>query len=140
LGLPGAARRWEDGDMIEHLSMGVPDLDRSGRFYDAILTPLGYVRLFTNPRSIGYASPGAQDEAFALLPMGERARLPGEGWHIAFKAPTHAAVDDFHASALQQGATDEGAPGLRPQYGPSYYAAFVRDLDGIRLEAVCIER
>jgi catechol 2,3-dioxygenase-like lactoylglutathione lyase family enzyme len=126
--------------MLEHLSMGVPDLARSGGFYDAILAPLGYIRLFTNQRSIGYAAAGAIDESFALLAAGERASPPGEGWHIAFKAATHAAVDAFHRSALEQGATDEGAPGLRPLYGPSYYAAFVRDLDGVRLEAVCIQR
>jgi catechol 2,3-dioxygenase-like lactoylglutathione lyase family enzyme len=125
--------------MIEHVSMGVPDLARSGRFYDAILEPLGYVRLFTNQRSIGYGAPGAKDESLAILAAGERASPPGEGWHVAFKAPTRSAVDTFHASALQHGATDEGAPGLRPHYGPGYYAAFVRDPDGHRLEAVCIE-
>lgn len=124
--------------MIEHISMGVPDLSRAGEFYDAILAPLGYVRLFTNQRSIGYALPGATDESFAILAAGERARPPGEGWHVAFKAPTHEAVDAFHAAALRHGASDEGGPGLRPSGGPTYYAAFVRDPDGHRLEAVCI--
>lgn len=125
--------------MIEHLSMGVPDLQRAGGLYDAALGALGYVRLFTNARSIGYSLPGARDEAFALLAAGERARPPGEGWHVAFKAPTRAAVDAFHARALEHGAVDEGAPGLRPNLGTNYYAAFVRDLDGHRLEAVCID-
>src|SRR5688572_33055754 len=111
--------------MIEHVSMGVPDLERSGRFFDAALAPLGYVRLFTSSRSIGYAAPGAKDEAFAVLAAGEQAAPPGEGWHIAFKAPTPAAVDAFHAGALASGGTDDGAPGLRPQFGESYYAAFV---------------
>ena len=124
--------------MIEHVSMGVPDLARSGRFFDAALGALGYVRLFTNSRSIGYAVPGAADEAFALLAAGERAAAPGEGWHIAFKAPTQAAVDAFFVGALAHGGTDDGAPGLRPQFGESYYAAFVRDPDGHRIEAVCI--
>lgn len=113
-------------------------MERSGRFFDAALAPLGYVRLFTNSRSIGYAAPGAKDEAFAVLAGGERAAPPGEGWHIAFKAPTRVAVDGFHAGALAHGGTDDGAPGLRPQYGESYYAAFVRDPDGHRIEAVCI--
>ena len=118
--------------------MGVPDLARSGRFFDAALGALGYGRLFTNSRSIGYAVPGAKDEAFAVLAAGERAAAPGEGWHIAFTAPTRAAVDAFFVGALAHGGTDDGAPGLRPQFGESYYAAFVRDPDGHRIEAVCI--
>jgi catechol 2,3-dioxygenase-like lactoylglutathione lyase family enzyme len=124
--------------MIEHISIGVPDMARSGRFFDAALAPLGIVRSFTNSRSIGYARPGAKDEVFAVLACGERAAPPGEGWHIAFSAATPAAVDAFHAGALANGGTDDGAPGLRPQLGPSYYAAFVLDPDGHRIEAVCI--
>jgi catechol 2,3-dioxygenase-like lactoylglutathione lyase family enzyme len=123
--------------MIDHLSLGVADLARSGAFYDAVLGALGYVRLFTTPRGIGWGAPGAVDEAFAVLASGEGARAPGDGCHVAFLAKTRDAVDAFHLAALAEGAADDGAPGLRPQYGAHYYAAFVRDPDGYRLEAVC---
>ncbi len=126
--------------MLDHLSVGVADLAGAGSFYDAILAPLGYVRLFTHERAIGYGTPGARDEAFAILATGGRAKAPAEGWHVAFTAPTRGAVDAFHAVALAHGAADEGGPGLRPAYGPGYYAAFVRDADGVRLEAVCHEQ
>ncbi len=125
--------------MIDHLSVGVADLSRAGAFYDAALATLGCVRVLTHERALGWGSPGARDEAFAVLEAGERARPPGEGCHVAFRAPTREAVEAFHAAALQQGATDEGGPGPRPKYGPGYYAAFVRDLDGYRIEAVCHE-
>ena len=122
--------------MIDHLSFGVMDLARAGELYDAVLAPLGYVRLFANARGIGWGAPGARDEAFAVLASGAQAAPPGVGCHVAFAAPNRDAVDAFHAAALRMGATDEGAPGERPQYGAGYYAAFVRDLDGYRVEAV----
>jgi catechol 2,3-dioxygenase-like lactoylglutathione lyase family enzyme len=125
--------------MIDHLSLGVSDLTRAGAFYDAVLATLGYVRVLTHERALGWGRPGARDEAFAILAAGERAKAPGEGCHVAFNGPNRQAVDSFHSVALQHGATDEGGPGPRPKYGPGYYAAFVRDLDGYRLEAVCHE-
>jgi catechol 2,3-dioxygenase-like lactoylglutathione lyase family enzyme len=123
--------------VIDHLSVGVSDLARAAAFYDAVLSTLGYVRLLTHDRAVGYGPPGARDEAFALLAAGEDARPLGRGWHVAFRARDRHAVDSFHSTALQAGAVDEGGPGPRPRYGPGYYAAFVRDLDGHRLEAVC---
>ncbi len=125
--------------MLDHLSIGVSDLASAGRFYDAVLAPLGYVRLFTKTRGIGYATPGAKDEPFAILAAGAEAKAPGTGCHIAFSAPSREAVAGFHRAALSMGATDEGAPGPRPAYGEGYYAAFVRDPDGYRLEAVLHE-
>lgn len=122
--------------MIDHLSLGVADLERAAAFYDAVLAPLGYVRLFANPRGVGYGVAGARDEALAIVAAGADARAPGVGCHVAVHAPSQSAVDAFHAAALEMGAIDEGAPGPRPHYGPGYYAAFVRDLDGYRLEAV----
>jgi len=125
--------------MLDHISIGVSDLARAGAFYDAVLAPLGYVRLFSKERGIGYGIPGAKDEAFAILDSGAGARAPGVGCHIAVLAPSSEAVAAFHAAALRTGAVDEGAPGPRPHYGEGYYAAFVRDLDGYRIEAVCHE-
>ena len=122
--------------MIDHISLGVSDLARAAAFYDAVLKPLGYVQLFGNARGVGYGPPRARDEAFAILAAGEHARPPGQGWHVAFSAPSRQAVDEFHAAALRAGGVDEGGPGLRPKYGVGYYAAFVRDLDGYKLEAV----
>jgi catechol 2,3-dioxygenase-like lactoylglutathione lyase family enzyme len=121
--------------MIDHLSLGVSDLARAAAFYDAALEPLGYVRLWSNERGVGYGLPGAKDEPFAIF-AAENPRAPGGGWHLAFTAPNRPAVDRFHAIAIQLGASDEGAPGLRPRYGEGYYAAFVRDRDGYKLEAV----
>jgi catechol 2,3-dioxygenase-like lactoylglutathione lyase family enzyme len=126
--------------VIDHLSLGVADLADAGAFYDAVLGPLGYVRLFTHPRAIGYGRAGDRDEAFAVLHDGERARVPGAGCHVAFVAPDRASVDAFYAAALVAGGGDQGGPGLRPAYGEGYYAAFVRDPDGHRIEAVMHER
>lgn len=125
--------------MLDHISIGVSDLARAAAFYGSALEPLGYVQLFSNARGVGYGRPGAKDEGFAILAAGGEARAPGVGCHIAFSASSRGAVDRFHAAAVHAGAADEGAPGLRPHYGPGYYAAFVRDLDGYRIEAVCHE-
>jgi catechol 2,3-dioxygenase-like lactoylglutathione lyase family enzyme len=122
--------------VLDHISFGVADLERSGAFYDEVLGPLGYVRLFSVARGIGYGTPGAKDEAFAILASGAEARAPGVGCHVAFAAPSREAVDAFHSAALRMGAIDEGAPGVRPHYGAGYYAAFARDVDGYRIEAV----
>lgn len=122
--------------MIDHLSLGVRDLARASAFYDAVLGTLGYVRRWSGAAGVEYDRPGG-DGALAIL-VNDRAAPPGAGFHLALTAPARAAVDAFHATALAMGARDEGAPGLRPQYGPGpYYAAFVRDPDGHKLEAVC---
>jgi catechol 2,3-dioxygenase-like lactoylglutathione lyase family enzyme len=122
--------------MIDHLSLGVADLARAAAFYDAVLPTLGYVRVLTHERAVGYGRPGDRDEQLALLAAGDEARAPGAGFHLALAATTREAVDAFHSVAVHAGATDDGAPGPRPQYGQGYYAAFVRDLDGYRIEAV----
>ncbi len=125
--------------MLDHISLGVTELPRAIAFYDAVLATLGNVRLWTTERGAGYGPVGNRDEPFALLAAGTGARAPGAGRHLALAAPTRAAVDAFHAAALAAGAGDEGGPGLRPHYGEGYYAAFVGDLDGHKLEAVCHE-
>lgn len=122
--------------MLGHLSFGVEDLERAAAFYDAALAPLGYVRVWTSVKGVGYGPPGGGDK-LALFPRPGQVVAPGAGFHLAFDAPSRDAVDAFHAAALAAGGTDDGAPGLRPHYSPSYYAAFVRDPDGHKLEAVC---
>jgi catechol 2,3-dioxygenase-like lactoylglutathione lyase family enzyme len=121
--------------MLGHISFGVPDLDRSIAFYDLALAPLGLMRVWTNPNGAGYGYPGGGD-LLALKKQSAAIRPPGPGFHLAFNARSHAAVDSFYAAALKTGGTDNGAPGPRPQYGSDYYAAFVIDPDGYRLEAV----
>lgn len=121
--------------MLGHLSFGVKDLDRAAAFYDAALAPLGVVCVWANAKGVGYGVPGGQDR-LALFPVSVPV-APGPGFHLAFDAPTPAAVDAFHAAALAAGGEDRGRPGLRPHYGATYYAAFVTDPDGHKLEAVC---
>ncbi|MCP4805364.1 MAG: VOC family protein [Proteobacteria bacterium] len=120
--------------MIGHASLGVSDLDASGRFYDAILEALGYARVWTHETALGYGLPGGGDK-LALFPRdGELAA--GPGFHLAFDAPNRQAVDAFHAAALAHGGSSIGEAGPRPHYGETYYAAFVLDPDGHKLETV----
>src|SRR3954469_4989918 len=121
--------------MIDHLSIGVRDLARAKRFYDAALKPLGYACLSEGEGGLGY---GAAEPAL-WLNLVERPVPPDEasGLHVCFAAPSRKAVDAFHAAALGAGGRDNGAPGLRPDYGPGYYAAFAVDPDGYRVEAHC---
>ena len=120
--------------MLSHLSLGVQDLERATSFYEAALAPLGVVCVWRNPRGVGFGPPGQEDK-LALFGRPGEARAPGAGFHVCFAAPSREAVDAFHAAALAAGGTDAGAPGLRPHYGADYYAAFVLDLDGHKLEA-----
>jgi catechol 2,3-dioxygenase-like lactoylglutathione lyase family enzyme len=123
--------------MISHVSLGARDLPRSTRFFDACLSALGYAHLYASEKVSGYGSPGdaaAKLDVFAIAPD-EPARAP-RGFHVAFEAETPAAVRAFHAAALAAGGSDAGGPGLRPQYGEGYFAAFVLDPDGHKIEAV----
>ncbi len=121
--------------MIDHLSIGVRDLGRAKSFYDAVLSPLGYRRLSADDTALGYGA-----EAAALWVLASPAPVPANpasGLHICFSAPTRQSVDAFHAAALEFAGQDNGRPGLRADYGPNYYAAFVTDPDGYRIEAYC---
>lgn len=122
--------------MIDHLGIDVSDLDRSRAFYEAALKPLGYavtaeVTNDAGGRVVMFGVGGEPDFVIA------EDQAPGVGTHVAFRAESRAAVDAFHTAALAAGGRDNGAPGLRPQYGPTYYAAFVLDPDGLNIEAVC---
>jgi catechol 2,3-dioxygenase-like lactoylglutathione lyase family enzyme len=122
--------------MINHLSIGVSDLARSSRFYDAVLAPLGYARLSDSPEAIGYGKDGAA-ALWVIVAKRPVQADPDSGLHICFDAPTRKSVKAFHEAALSTGGQDNGAPGLRSEYGPKYYAAFVIDPDGYRMEAYC---
>lgn len=121
--------------MLHHLSFAVRDLQRSGSFYDAALGALGYRRVYANDWFVGYGLVDNCDK-FALKLHPEGLTIPGEGTHIAFAAPNRAAVDAFYAAALEHGGKDNGGYGIHSEYGPDYYAAFVFDPDGYRIEAV----
>ena len=120
--------------MIDHISVGVSDLARSTRFYEQALAPLGLARLIERPTTIGFGK--AYPEFWINLRPG-MARVPADtGSHLCFRAKSTAEVDGFHAAALQAGGISDGPPGLRPHDRVRYYAAFVLDPDGNRIEAV----
>lgn len=120
--------------MLGHLSIGVRDLERAGRFYDAVMAQVGWARLWSEPKGLGYGPPGGNDKLAVFLRS--EAHPPGPGFHLCFNCPSVAAVDAFHVAALANGGTDDGRPGLRPQFGPGYYACFVFDPEGWKLEAL----
>lgn len=121
--------------MINHISIGVADIGRSKAFYDAALKPLGYACLSDSAGALGYGA----DAPVLWIGASERPVPPDprSGLHICFDAPTRAAVDAFHKAALRAGGSDNGRPGVRAEYGPTYYAAFAVDPDGYRIEAYC---
>jgi len=124
--------------MLDHVSLGVGDIARSRDFYDAVLRPLGLVRIvdFRAGKGADYgAAPGSTGVEFTITE--ERgAVIPSCGSHMCFRAPDRAAVSAFHRAALSAGGRDDGGPGPR-DYHAAYYAAFVLDPDGHRIEAVC---
>src|SRR5215470_4976162 len=121
--------------MIAHISIGVRDIERSKRFYDAVLEPLGYKCVRAARSLVGYGY--GHDSISLWVVEAERPVRADEksGLHFCFAAPDAAAVDAFHAAALRSGGRDNGASGLRPVYGADYYAAFIVDPDGYRIEA-----
>ena len=118
--------------MYDHIGIKVGNLDASVRFYTAALAPLGYVLCSKDENGAGFG-PKGEPALWLYLQKGfQRA-----GTHIAFRAPGHAAIKDFHAAGLEAGGRDNGAAGPRADYSPSYYAAFLIDPDGNNVEAVC---
>lgn len=121
--------------MFDHVSIGVSDIKRAGKFYDAALKSLGFTRLSDGDTSLGYGG-----EAVQLWLGATKTPVKADmesGLHFCFAAPDRRAVDAFHAAALENGGKDNGKPGVRADYGPKYYAAFVVDPDGYRIEAYC---
>jgi catechol 2,3-dioxygenase-like lactoylglutathione lyase family enzyme len=121
--------------MLDHISIGVRVIERSRRFYDSVLAPLGYSRKMDVGATSGYGG----DTPVYWIALSERPvpSDPESGLHFCFAAPTRQSVDAFHAAALAMGGCDKGKPGLRQDYGANYYAAFAVDPDGYRLEAYC---
>jgi catechol 2,3-dioxygenase-like lactoylglutathione lyase family enzyme len=121
--------------MFDHVSIGVTDIARTRKFYDAALKPLGYTLLSDGENSLGYGGKGVglwiSKSANPVKPDME------SGLHFCFAAQDRKAVDAFHAAALKAGGKDNGKPGVRADYGPNYYAAFAVDPDGYRIEAYC---
>jgi catechol 2,3-dioxygenase-like lactoylglutathione lyase family enzyme len=132
--------------MLSYTYFGTNDLQRAIVFYDAVLSPLGMKRCITNDpawdaTSAGwglYEEDGLRELAFWVgIPVNQREATTGNGSMVAFRASSWGEVDEFHAAALANGGSSEGAPGLRRHYNPDFYAAYVRDPDGNKLAAVC---
>jgi catechol 2,3-dioxygenase-like lactoylglutathione lyase family enzyme len=120
--------------VIHHLSFGTNDVERARAFYDPVLAVVGLRRLDADGTALDY---GIGQFLLSLeTPVDGEPATPGNGIHIAFAAQDRAMVDLFHRTALENGGSDAGAPGLRPEYDAHYYGAFVRDPDGNKLEAV----
>jgi catechol 2,3-dioxygenase-like lactoylglutathione lyase family enzyme len=120
--------------MIDHVSIAVRDLALAAAFYDALLAPLGMTRLESRPATVGFGK--TYPELWLNLRNGMERMVAGSGAHVCLRARTTDVVDAFHAAALAAGGESDGAPGIRPQHGDGYYAAFIRDPDGNRIEAV----
>jgi catechol 2,3-dioxygenase-like lactoylglutathione lyase family enzyme len=120
--------------MIDHVSVGVSDLDRAARFYERTLAPLGLSRVVTRPATVGFGK--SYPEFWINLRAGMTPVRRDSGVHISLRAKSTSEVDAFHAAALDAGGSSDGAPGPRPHDRVRYYAAFIIDPDGNRIEAV----
>ncbi|QOY60813.1 VOC family protein [Thermophilibacter immobilis] len=119
--------------MINHLTINTLDFNRAKAFYGAALAPIGYTQAFEHPGSVCFADASDADSVWVSTAKQGATPTPV---HIAFTAADEASVQAFYDAALKAGATDNGKPGPRPDYGPNYYAAFVHDPEGNNIEAV----
>lgn len=120
--------------MIDHVSVAVRDLEAATRFYETVLAALGFAKLDVRPATVGF---GKKYPEFWINLRRDLAPLPeSSGAHVCFRARSTDLVDAFHDAALAAGGASDGAPDFRPQHGDGYYAAFIRDPDGNRIEAV----
>ena len=123
--------------MLDHVSIGVKNLKKAQAFYDAVLKPLGYKCVWDIEGASGYGQNPQEPRFWLAEPEKGKAARHAPGAHVAFVATNRARVRAFHQAALEAGGKDNGQPGLRPQYHPNYYGAFVIDPDGHHVEAVC---
>ena len=123
--------------MLDHISIPVADIERAAAFYDAVLATIGLGRRKQRTDAIGYGPDSRPAPVFWILEQVEGSAHSGVGLHISFQAARREDVDAFHATALGCGGRDAGPPGLRPQYTMPFYGAFIYDLDGYKVEAVC---
>ena len=119
--------------MFDHIGLHVKDIETSVRFYTALLGPLGHM-----PSSVDASGAGFGPQNAPALWLYADKTAGGPGTHVAFHAPSRAAVDRFYAAGVKAGGRDNGKPGLRADYSPTYYAAFLLDPDGNNVEAVCL--
>ena len=132
--------------MLDHVSIRVMDYDRSKKFYEAALAPLGYTLAMENSSGAGFrrgfipsfwVKQGEPVNLSEAIPAHELAGCGGASVHVAFASDNRGMVEAFYRAALAAGGRDNGAPSLRPEYHPNYYGAFVLDPDGYNIEAVC---
>lgn len=126
-------------EVLDHVSIAVRDLAAARVFYDAIMAALGVEKVYDRPEALGYGERcSAVADRHTCLAIYAAPRTDANDMrHWCFKAATRAQVQAFHAAGLAHGGLDDGAPGLRPQYHPHYFGAFLRDPDGNRVEAIC---
>lgn len=127
---------------VDHVSIGCKDVKKAKGFYDAVLAPVGMTAVYPVEIggalvAVGYGDTPTKPEFWVQLPFNRQPASFGNGVHVCFSASTREAVDAFYLAALDHGGIDDGQPGLRTEYHPNYYAAFVRDPDGNKIEAVC---
>jgi catechol 2,3-dioxygenase-like lactoylglutathione lyase family enzyme len=123
--------------MLHHVSVGVSDVARAAKFYDAVLKTLGFKRVADfSPHAIGYGTD--RPEFWIGPPHDGKAMSAGNGTHLGFVARSKGQVQKFHEAALREGGSNNGEPGPRPDYGPEYYGAFIYDLDGNKIEAALL--
>ena len=123
----------DNPSILSHLSIGTNDYERATKFYDAVLAALGCRRIMEHAGAMAYGK--AYPEFWVQAPSDGKAATVGNGFHVAFMADSKQMVDDFYRAAVAAGASDDGAPGPRPDYGAPYYGCFVRDPDGHKIEA-----
>lgn len=122
--------------MLDHITIRVKDLEESKRFYDKALKPLG-LKIVLGSKKDGFFGYGIGEDPIFEISQSSKSRPAHREVHVAFKAKNQMIVDAFYKAAIAAGATDNGKPGFRPQYTPTYYAAFVRDLDRNNIEVCC---
>ncbi len=136
----GGAANWE-ACVLSHVILGINDVTRATEFYDAVLRILGYERRWTGDTGAGYGTHDdlGIDTFWLTKPIDGNSATVGNGTNVAFVARSRKVVRDFYEKAIAMGATSEGAPGIREEAHPNFYAAYIRDLDGHKIVAVCHE-